>query len=494
MSLPWVSKANKIFAGVLLVQFLIGLFIAAINGSWSEAFLVGIPVVVFPLLLLWKLPDESLTHHVVAIAVQLMVALHVQQTYGLTELHFEIFVLLAFLSFYRDWKVILTSVLVVAIHHILFFALQQGESSSLYVFEEGHVSFSILVIHALFALVEAGVLMYVAYTSRAEAMAALTLSDSVEKILKDESEVDLTIALKEDENNLEDFNRLISSFRQIIEQSKRVSADVLQLSSHVDSISQSVNQSSQSSSQQVDLIATATEQMTVTNTDVAHRAGEASQHAQEAHSQTNNAKNIILETHHEIDVLRQDISNTAHTIDELANRCNHIEEVMTAIKAISDQTNLLALNAAIESARAGEHGRGFAVVADEVRTLAIKTRENADEISQVTSSLIEDARVSVNQMHSCIEKVGDAVGSSVQACDVMDVIVEGISSMSDNITSVAAATEQQSSVSDSIAESTQQLHKDTFQQRQDIEATQRDMGDLKQKVELLNQALAKFVV
>ena len=82
---------------------------------------------------------------------------------------------------------------------------------------------------------------------------------------------------------------------------------------------------------------------------------------------------------------------------------------MQSIKSVAEQTNLLALNAAIESARAGEHGRGFAVVADEVRNLAIKSKESAEEIEQITVGLITSANASVAQMNDCVTMVDEAV-------------------------------------------------------------------------------------
>jgi methyl-accepting chemotaxis protein len=46
----------------------------------------------------------------------------------------------------------------VAVHHILFYVMQAG-GAPVFIFEEGHVTFSMLVVHALFALAEGGVLI-----------------------------------------------------------------------------------------------------------------------------------------------------------------------------------------------------------------------------------------------------------------------------------------------------------------------------------------------
>ncbi|MGB0988070.1 MAG: methyl-accepting chemotaxis protein, partial [Pseudoalteromonas spongiae] len=178
MNYPWIEKANRIFSAVLIGQFIITLIIAFFTDTWFEGIAIGLLIVALPLFLINTAPFASVTRHAVGIAVQLFAALHIQQAMGLTELHFEIFVMLAFLSFYRDWQVILSSVLFIAVHHILFFIVQ-SQGASIYIFEQGHLAFYILIIHALFAVTEGGVLMYVAKLTHREAVSAYKLSKSI---------------------------------------------------------------------------------------------------------------------------------------------------------------------------------------------------------------------------------------------------------------------------------------------------------------------------
>ncbi|MCB1904702.1 MAG: chemotaxis protein, partial [Gammaproteobacteria bacterium] len=95
--------------------------------------------------------------------------------------------------------------------------------------------------------------------------------------------------------------------------------------------------------------------------------------------------------------------NMIEKIDDMAERMNKVESLLTDVKSIADQTNLLALNAAIEAARAGEAGRGFAVVADEVRSLSQRSDRFNDEIRTVLGLArenIDSAKETVSKLAS----------------------------------------------------------------------------------------------
>ncbi|MCA1767985.1 MAG: methyl-accepting chemotaxis protein, partial [Idiomarina sp.] len=116
---PWVDSANRVFTGVLFVQLLVTFVIAFLTNDWLVPVLLSVFIVSLPLLLIRVSGQSRLTRHVIAAAIQLITAVHIDQTMGLVEMHFEIFVVMAFLIYYRDWTIVLTSVAVVAVHHVL---------------------------------------------------------------------------------------------------------------------------------------------------------------------------------------------------------------------------------------------------------------------------------------------------------------------------------------------------------------------------------------
>jgi len=106
----------------------------------------------------------------------------------------------------------------------------------------------------------------------------------------------------------------------------------------------------------------------------------------------------------EMDIVRE--------LETLKRSTDKTQEVLKLIEDIADQTNLLALNAAIEAARAGEVGRGFAVVADEVRSLAEKSREYVDSITETISELINEINLITEKISFNAENITRLTESS----------------------------------------------------------------------------------
>jgi signal transduction histidine kinase len=85
---------------------------------WAAIFLGG-AISGFPIFLAWKRPGQALTRHTIAIAQMLTSALLIHLTGGRIETHFHVFGSLAFLAFYRDWRVLVSATVVVAVDHLL---------------------------------------------------------------------------------------------------------------------------------------------------------------------------------------------------------------------------------------------------------------------------------------------------------------------------------------------------------------------------------------
>jgi PAS domain S-box-containing protein len=85
---------------------------------WAAIFLGGV-ITSFPVWLAWKQPGRPLTRHTIAFAQMLTSGLLIHLTGGRIETHFHVFGSLAFLAFYRDWRVLITATVVVAVDHLL---------------------------------------------------------------------------------------------------------------------------------------------------------------------------------------------------------------------------------------------------------------------------------------------------------------------------------------------------------------------------------------
>ena len=118
----------------------------------------------------------------------------------------------------------------------------------------------------------------------------------------------------------------------------------------------------------------------------------------------------------------------------LSEAAGAMSNIVQLIGDITGQINLLALNATIESARAGEAGRGFAVVAAEVKNLANQAKQATDKIEQ---------------------EIGNLNGISSDVVGALNSIKSAIQTVSEFVTSTAAAVEEQSTVAGEMSSSMQ---------------------------------------
>lgn len=213
---------------------------------------------------------------------------------------------------------------------------------------------------------------------------------------------------------------------------------------------QSIGQSLDQQCNETEQVAAAVEQLTHSISEVANAASAASMLAEQADQESKRGLESIQYTITEVTTLANELNRAQGIINVLAQDSQKIDSILEVITTISEQTNLLALNAAIEAARAGQAGRGFAVVADEVRNLASKTGTSANEIHAMIRQLQETAESAVVAMQQGIALSTNCKERADQTGGVLDKISQKLNAVTDSSVQIAAAVEQQASVTNEI--------------------------------------------
>jgi len=362
---------------------------------------------------------------VMAFSQVCLVALHIQLAKGELEYHFGVFVTLALLLVYLDWRPIVFAAALFAVHHVLFDRLQAA-GFGFYCMTEP--SFWRVMLHATYVVIQTSLEVVLAVTLGRMAREGAELSqmvatvDQPQGIVLDMQGVQATtpgaLALRAAFQRMHGVVTSVQSSAGSIEvASAEIASGNHDLSARTEQAASSLQQTAASMEQLNSTVrqsadaARQASQIAVANAEVAARGG------------------VV-------------VGQVVTTMNEITTSSKKISDIIGVIDAIAFQTNILALNAAVEAARAGEQGRGFAVVAGEVRNLAQRSAEAAKEIKSLIGTSVDRVEAGSRLVAEAGSTIGEVVTNAQRIADIIGEITAAASEQSDGIGQVNVAVNQ----------------------------------------------------
>ncbi|MBD8192564.1 methyl-accepting chemotaxis protein [Pseudomonas fluorescens] len=288
------------------------------------------------------------------------------------------------------------------------------------------------------------------------------------------------------------FNRFVERIHTSIREVSSATEHVNEVALRVVSASNSSMVNSDEQANRTNSVAAAINELGAAAQEIARNAAQASNQASDARHLAEDGQQVVERNIKAMTQLSAMISASSSNIEALNSKTVNIGQILEVITSISQQTNLLALNAAIEAARAGEAGRGFAVVADEVRNLAHRTQESAQQVQKMIEELQVGARESVSTMSDSQRHSHDSVEIANLAGERLNSVTQRIGEIDGMNQSVATATEEQTSVVESINMDITEINTLNQEGVENLHSTLRACTDLEQQAARLKQLVGSF--
>jgi len=403
--------ADRLLLAVLAVCTAAAVVLGVHYGRPWLALGVGLPVLGLAAALVAIRSGRLVTRLYMGVAMMAVTALQLQLSGGLTDLHFGVFVGLAFLLAYRDWKPVVAAAGAIAVHHASFNLMQQLGWGAVCFTEPG---WSRVALHASYVVVQAGLQVAMALRLEQDARLGAELARLTRAMQGTGGRVRLDVgAVRVDTTLGRELHGAIGRIGEVLrdvaasaesvrlasveiargngdlsERTEQAAANLRNAASSMEALSATIRQTAENASRAERLSGTASE--------VAARGGES-------------------------------VRQVVETMGGISESSRRIADIIGTIDGIAFQTNILALNAAVEAARAGEQGRGFAVVASEVRTLAQRSAGAAREIKALIgesvarveqgSRLVGEAGATMSGLVGSVRETGELIGEISRAAN-----------------------------------------------------------------------------
>jgi methyl-accepting chemotaxis protein len=382
-----------------------------------------------------------LSRYVLTFVLVSFVALQIQLARGMIELHFGVFVVLAFLLVYLDWRVIVFGAALFAVHHVAFDRMQAA-GWGFYCTTEA--DFARIVLHAVYVVVQSGVEVVLALNMHRAARQGDELGLMVARVNQADG-IALNVASVAVHTAVggalkSTLGRMEQAVATVRTSAHSIEVACTEIASGNSDLSNRTEQTAGNLQRTASTMATLTGAVRQ-SADSARQASQLAVSASEVAVRGGNVVDQVVQTMQGINASSRKISDIIGVID-----------------GIAFQTNILALNAAVEAARAGEQGRGFAVVASEVRSLAGRSAEAAKEIKNLIgasvgrveegSALVEQAGTTMAEVVGSIRRLSDIVGEISAAANEQAV---GVTEVGDAVAEMDQATQQNAALVEQMA-------------------------------------------
>jgi len=445
---PRAELGDKILLIAVALSALAAVGLAYIYHHSAIAFIITAALAGLGLLASGAMKGTLTSRMLLTFALTGLVIMHIQLAHGVIEYHFGVFVSLALVMVYLDWRPIVFAAGIYAVHHIVFDRMMAA-GFGVYCLPEA--DFATIILHATYVIIQTGLEVTLVIGMNKAIMEGQELQQLVGKVNQSHG-IDLNV--QDVVTTTELANTLKMALTRMHNAVQTVHSTVTSIRLASEDIGQGTKQLSErteSSASGLEQTAASMQELTVTvrqTTDASEQARKmAAENAQVA-QQGGEAVNRVVST-----------------MDDINQSSQKINDIIGVIDGIAFQTNILALNAAVEAARAGEQGRGFAVVATEVRSLAQRSATAAKEIKELIGTSVEKVQDGTRLVQSAGETIDQVVANAAKVSTLISEISRasaeqsnGIGQINDAIVQLDEATRRNADMVDQSLEASQSLH------------------------------------